>query len=64
MSMARRVIARLTSDIDSITELLSTGLNDLIANLLYLVGIVAFSLRLSGEAERPMGAARQAATGT
>ncbi len=32
--------------------------------LALLVGIVAFSLRLSGEAERPMGATRQAATGT
>jgi len=32
--------------------------------LAILVGIVAFSLRLSGEAERPIGATRQAATGT
>ncbi len=31
--------------------------------LAILVGIVAFSLRLSGETERPMGAIRQAATG-
>ena len=31
--------------------------------LAILVGIVAFSLRLSGEAERPIGATRQAATG-
>jgi hypothetical protein len=32
--------------------------------LAILVGIVAFSLRLSGEAERPIGASRQAVTGT
>src|SRR5712691_8755786 len=32
--------------------------------LALLVGIVAFSLRLSGEAERPIGATRQVATGT
>ena len=31
--------------------------------LAILVGIVAFSLRLSGEVERPLGAVRQAATG-
>jgi len=31
--------------------------------LAILVGIVAFSLRLSGDAERPIGAIRQAATG-
>lgn len=31
--------------------------------LAILVGIVAFSLRLSGETERPMGAVRRAATG-
>lgn len=34
-----RVIARLTSDIDSITELLQTGLNDLVSNVLALFGI-------------------------
>jgi ATP-binding cassette subfamily B protein len=41
-----RVIARLTSDIDSITELFATGINDLVANMLYLVGIIAILLAL------------------
>lgn len=34
-----RVIARMTSDIDAITELLSTGFNDLVSNMLSLIGI-------------------------
>jgi len=41
-----RVIARLTSDVDAITELLATGLNDLVANMLYLAGITAVLLVL------------------
>ena len=41
-----RVIARLTSDVDAITELLATGVNDLVANLLYLVGITAILLAI------------------
>ena len=42
-----RVIARLTSDVDAITELLGTGLNDLVANVLYLLGIAAILLVLN-----------------
>ncbi|MHB8513464.1 MAG: ABC transporter ATP-binding protein [Actinomycetota bacterium] len=48
-----RVIARLTSDIDAITDLLSTGLDDLVSNLLVLVGIAAVMLWL----DLPLGLA-------
>jgi ABC-type multidrug transport system fused ATPase/permease subunit len=41
-----RVIARLTTDIDAITELLSVGLIDLVASVLYLFGIAGVLLAL------------------
>lgn len=41
-----RVIARLTSDIDSITDLLATGLTDLISSILYLIGVAIIMLVL------------------
>lgn len=41
-----RVIARLTSDIDAITDLLSTGLDDLVSNMLVLVGIAGVMIWL------------------
>jgi ABC-type multidrug transport system fused ATPase/permease subunit len=41
-----RVIARLTSDIEAITELLSTGLTDLISSVLYLIGVAVILLLL------------------
>ncbi|MCA1830192.1 MAG: ABC transporter ATP-binding protein, partial [Actinobacteria bacterium] len=44
-----RVIARLTSDVDAITDLLATGLTDLINNVLYLLGIVAILMVLDVE---------------
>ncbi|HVL32798.1 MAG TPA: ABC transporter ATP-binding protein, partial [Actinomycetota bacterium] len=48
-----RVIARLTSDIDAITELLSTGLNDLVTNILSMFGIAAILIAL----DMPLAAA-------
>ncbi len=41
-----RVIARMTSDVDAITELLATGFNELVTNVLSLVGITIWLLVL------------------
>jgi ABC-type multidrug transport system fused ATPase/permease subunit len=41
-----RVIARLTSDVDAISELLSTGVVDVVTNLLFLAGTIVVLLRL------------------
>jgi len=41
-----RIIARLTSDIDSLTELLNTGLTSLLTSLISVVAIAAILLRL------------------
>ncbi len=41
-----RVIARLTSDIDAISELFATGLSDVVTNMLSLVGIAVMMLVL------------------
>jgi ABC-type multidrug transport system fused ATPase/permease subunit len=41
-----RVIARLTSDVDAISELLSTGVVDVVTNLLFLLGTIVILLRL------------------
>ncbi|MFA5890236.1 MAG: ABC transporter ATP-binding protein [Actinomycetota bacterium] len=48
-----RVIARLTSDIDSITDLLSTGIADLVSNMLSIAGISVALVLL----DRPLAAA-------
>lgn len=41
-----RVIARLTSDIDAITELLSTGIGDFVNSVIYLIGVAIILLFL------------------
>lgn len=41
-----RVIARLTSDVDALTELLSTGVMDLVTSALYMLGVAVIMFTL------------------